>query len=139
MKEIPVPIEIGICVDEVGFLGLLFLPVVREVEGSMEFLCLVKDPYSVSYRVEFHKNENSDGDTFHLHQVDTTSPGEMYYVTDKENPSIDLNKIESYVLYLNYEECVRFSVIKGSNLPEIKVERKKWGYYYQVVRGTPDR
>jgi hypothetical protein len=136
-KESKVPKNIGICVDSAGFLGLLCLTVPREVEGTKEFLALVKDHYTNAYQVEFHETENLDGDTFHLQIVDGPLPGEIYYVTDRDGFD-EKNNITSYVLYLDYEEYVRFAVVAGHVLPGITIERRRWGYYYHVVRGVSD-
>jgi hypothetical protein len=136
-KESKVPKEIGICVDSSGFLGLLYLSVPRVVEGTKEFLALVKDRYTNAYQAEFHVNENLDGETFHLHKADEPRPGETYYVTDVDGFK-DANRIDSYVLYLSYEDYVRFTVIVGRQLPGITLESHKWGYYYHVERVMPD-
>jgi len=120
-KESKVPREVGICVDSSGLLGLLYLSMPREVEGTKEFLALVKDHYTNAYQVEFHENENPDGETFHLHKADDPRPGEIYYVTDVDGFK-DANRIESYVLYLTYDEYVRFVVLEGYHLPGITLE-----------------
>jgi hypothetical protein len=136
-KESKVPKNIGICVDSSGLLGLLYLDAPREVEGTKEYLALVKDRYINAYQLEFHENENPDGETFHLHKADDPRPGEIYYVTDVDGFK-DVNAIESYVLYLSYEEYVRFVVLKGHHLPGITLESHRWGYYYHVERVAPD-
>jgi hypothetical protein len=136
-KESRVPKDIGICVDVSGFLGLLCLRVPREVEGTNEFLALVKDHYTNAYQVEFHENENPDGETFHLHKADEPLPGEIYYVTDTDVFD-EADNAESYVLYLTYDEFVRFDVVEGHSLPDIKIERRRWSYYYRVVRVFSD-
>lgn len=74
-----VPNEIGICVDDAGFPGLLFLPVHRDLEGVREFLALVKDHYTNAYLVEFHENENLRGALFSC--VKRTGPFRARYIT----------------------------------------------------------
>lgn len=136
-KESKVPKDVGICVDNSGFLGLLYLSVPRSVEGTKEFLALVKDHYTNVYQVEFHENENLDGETFHLHKADEPLPGEIYYVTDSDSFEEE-NSIASYVLYLTYDEYARFDAADGLRLPGIKMEQRRWNNYYHVVRVTPD-
>jgi hypothetical protein len=136
-KESKVPKDIGICVDSSGLLGLLYLNIPREVEGTKEFLALVKDHYTDTYQVEFHENENLDGETFHLHRVDGPLPGEIYYVTDM-NLFDEERNIEAYVLYLDYDEYVRFEIVEGNNLPGIKIEHRRWTDYYHVERVISD-
>ena len=132
-KESKVPKEVGICVDSSGLLGLLYLSAPRVVEGTKEFLALVKDPYTDAYQVEFHENENPDGETFRLRKADEPLPGEIYYVTEADGFK-DVDRIESYVLYLSYEEYVKFVVVDGHRLPDITLERRRGGYYYHVER-----
>jgi|WetSurMetagenome_2_1015567.scaffolds.fasta_scaffold17410_5 hypothetical protein len=136
-KESKVPKEVGICVDNSGSLGLLYLNVPREVEGTKEFLALVKDHYTNSYQVEFHENENLEGETFHLHKADEPLPGEIYYITDADVFD-EVGNIEFYALYLDYEEYVRFNVALEHALPGITLERYRWKNYYHVVRVLPD-
>ncbi|MFZ2456793.1 MAG: hypothetical protein WAX07_09985 [Candidatus Altiarchaeia archaeon] len=89
-----------------------------------------------AYQAEVHDNENPDGETFHLHKADEPLPGEICYVTDTDSFNEE-NNIESYVLYLTYEEYAGFDAAAGLHLPGIKMEHRR-NHYSHVVRVTPE-
>lgn len=129
-----VPLEIGICVDGFGFLGLLDLRSKRKKYGLTEFLGVTKDPSSPYYLVDFHRNENTEKNRFKLIKTDLIHAGGVYYVTDTDSFN-RVSRIDAYVLYLSDEEyCYIDACCSNTRLPEIKAGKKRWKHYYEVVK-----
>lgn len=131
--KVYVPREIGICVDDFGFLGVLDLSAPRGRYNPHEFLGLVKDRRSDAYLADFHHNENPDGETFVLKRVESIHRAGLYYVSD-EGSFDNIGSLESYVLCLTECDYCFLRRRAGERLPEVGIGSRKWGGHYEVVR-----
>jgi hypothetical protein len=128
-----VPLEVGICVDGFGFLGILDLRSRRRQYGVVEFLGVTKDHGSPYYTADFHRNENTEKNQFILRETESTHPAGVYYVSDAG--SFDgISRLESYVLFIDNSNYCFFDTVAGNPQPDVRVGGKKWKHYYEVVK-----
>ncbi|MBN2250463.1 MAG: hypothetical protein JW724_00125 [Candidatus Altiarchaeota archaeon] len=136
MDYIYVPKEIGICVDDRGFLGLLDLGVERRRFGVREYLGIARDHNSDSYVVDFHMNENTSGLRYALYERENPVANHVYYVTDGDSIG-DVAALGSYVLYLDENNQCGFEKGSGPSLPGVVVRSRRWRKYFEVVKPRP--